>query len=149
MNLLVLMGRTTAPIELKQTSAGKTVATFSLAVKRPFTKDTTDFHTVVVWDKLAETMSNYVNKGSLICIRGYIQNRSWEDNNGNKRYATEVVAQEFEFCEAKRDSEGNNASQNQNATEGDLGVSQFIPDAYRSQGVQRFEDVNTDEGLPF
>lgn len=149
MNNVTLLGRTTSAIELKQTSTGKTVATFSLAVKRHFTKDTTDFHTVVVWDKLAETMSNYVNKGSLICIRGYIQNRSWEDSNGNKRYATEVVAQEFEFCEAKRDSEGNNASQNQNATEGDLGVSQFIPDAYRSQGTPRFEDINTDEGLPF
>lgn len=149
MNNIVLLGRATSEIELKQTQAGKSVVSFSLAVKRPFSKDTTDFFTICAWDKQAEILSKYVNKGDQICIRGHLTTRSWEDNNGNKRYATEVVAQEFEFCEAKRDSEGNNASQNQNATEGDLGVSQFISDAYRSQGTPRFEDINTDEGLPF
>lgn len=149
MNTIVLLGRATSEIELKQTQAGKSVVSFSLAVKRPFTKDTTDFFTIVAWDKQAEILSKYVNKGNQICIRGHLTTRSWEDNNGNKRYATEVIANEVSFCEAKRDSEGNNASQNQNATEGDLGVLQFIPEAYRPQGTPRFEDVNLDDNLPF
>lgn len=149
MNSIILLGRATSAIELKQTQAGKTVVSFSLAVKRPFSKDTTDFFTICAWDKQAELLSKYVGKGDQICIRGYLMTRSWEDGNGDKRYATEVVASEVSFCEAKRDSEGNNASQNQNATEGDLGVSQFIPEAYRSQGTPRFEDVNPDDNLPF
>lgn len=145
MNNVTLLGRTTSAIELKQTSTGKTVATFSLAVKRPFTKDTTDFHTVVVWDKLAETMSNYVSKGSLICIRGYIQNRSWEDNNGQKRYATEVVASEVSFCEAKRDSESNNTSQ---STNGSVGHSAPSYNPYLNNS-NNFEAVELDGHLPF
>jgi single-strand DNA-binding protein len=134
MNLLVLIGRTTAPIELKQTPAGKMVATFSLAVKRPFAKETTDFFTICAWDKLAETMSRYINKGSQICIRGYLQTRSWQDQNGQKRYATEVVAQDFEFCETKRESEGNNTTPKQNSSP------TYVPDAYKPTG---------DEHLPF
>ena len=126
MNTITLLGRTTAAIELKQTQAGKSVATFSLAVKRPFTKDTTDFFNITVWDKQAEVMSQYVNKGDQICIRGYLQTRSWEDNNGNKRSAVDVVAQEFDFCSAK-------SSDNQT----------YVPDVYK------MEDIKTDEDLPF
>ena len=141
MNTITLLGRATSAIELKQTQAGKSVASFSLAVKRPFTKDITDFFTVCAWDKQAELLSKYVDKGDMICIRGHLATRSWEDSNGNKRYATEVVAQEVTFCEAKRDSEGNNASHNQNATEGKIGASTFVPDAYRSTAG--------DDNLPF
>ena len=94
MNSIILLGRTTSSIELKQTQAGKSVASFSLAVKRPFTKDTTDFHTIVAWDKQAELISKYVNKGDQVCIRGYLTTRTWTDNQGNKRYATDVVADE-------------------------------------------------------
>lgn len=126
MNTITLLGRTTAAIELKQTQAGKSVATFSLAVKRPFTKDTTDFFNITVWDKQAEVMSQYVNKGDQICIRGYLQTRSWEDNNGNKRSAVDVVAQEFDFC-------GTKSSDNQT----------YVPDVYK------MEDIKTDEDLPF
>ena len=126
MNTITLLGRTTAAIELKQTQAGKSVATFSLAVKRPFTKDTTDFFNITVWDKQAEIMSQYVNKGDQICIRGYLQTRSWEDNNGNKRSAVDVVAQEFDFCSTK-------SSDNQ----------AYVPDVYK------MEEIKTDEDLPF
>lgn len=108
MNSIVLLGRTTSAIELKQTQAGKSVVSFSLAVKRPFTKDTTDFFTVVAWDNQAELLSKYVGKGNQICIRGHLTTRSWTDNNGNKRTATEVLANEVTFCESKKDSESNN-----------------------------------------
>lgn len=143
MNTIVLLGRTTSAIELKQTQAGKSVATFSLAVKRPFTKDVTDFFNVTVWDKLAETMSKYVGKGQQICIQGYLQNRSWQDNNGNKCSATEVVASEVNFCEAKNNSEANSSPNAQNGSQGKFG---YVPQAYTQPN---FEDVKSDDDLPF
>ena len=133
MNSIILLGRTTSSIELKQTQAGKSVASFSLAVKRPFTKDTTDFHTVVCWDKQAELISKYVNKGDQICIRGYLTTRTWTDNQGNNRYATEVVADEVSFV-------GNNST--------NTDAKPYVPTAYTSNN-QNFEEITTDGSLPF
>ena len=146
MNSIVLLGRTTAPIELKQTPTGKSVVRFSLAVRRPFAKDTTDFFTICAWDKQAETLSRYVGKGDQICIRGYLQTRSWEDANGSKRYATDVVAQDFDFCEAKNNSEGNSYSNNSNVSQGKNTAPTYLPDAYTAP---RFEEVEDDGNLPF
>ena len=147
MNSIVLLGRTTAPIELKQTQAGKSVVSFSLAVKRPFTNDTTDFFTVVAWDKQAELLSKYVSKGSQICIRGYLTTRSWKDQNGNTRYATEVIASEATFCEAKKDGETNSLPQSTNGSQSRNSASQgYMPDAYKQQN---FENVAHDDDLPF
>ena len=146
MNSIVLLGRTTAPIELKQTQGGKSVVNFSLAVKRPFVKDTTDFFTIVAWDKQAEVLSRYVGKGDLICIRGYIQTRSWEQD-GQKRYATEAVAQEFDFCEAKKNSEGNNSPQQQNAVQSEFGAS-TQGYGYNPYTAPEMEAVKDDD-LPF
>ena len=146
MNSIILLGRTTSAIELKQTQAGKSVATFSLAVKRPFTKDTTDFFNVTVWDKQAELLSKYVGKGDQICIRGYLQNRTWEDQQGNKRYATDVVAQEITFCESKKDSEGTSSPHNQNGSQSEFKTAPYVPQAYTQPN---FEAVDTDDSLPF
>lgn len=144
MNSIILLGRTTNSIELKQTQAGKSVATFSLAVKRPFTKDTTDFHTVVCWDKLAELISKYVNKGDQVCIRGYLTTRTWTDNQGNKRYATEVVADEVSFV-------GNSSSNTEAEKQPSLPDPRtlggnYVPDAYKTPS---FEEIRVEEGLPF
>lgn len=147
MNNLVLLGRATNSIELKQTQAGKAVVSFSLAVKRPFTKDTTDFYTIVAWDKQAELLSKYVNKGDQICIRGHLTTRSWEDSQGNKRYATEVVAQEVTFCETKKNSEGNNTSPAQNGSQSvNSGAYGYNPYA---NNTPNFEQVEMDDSLPF
>lgn len=147
MNTIILLGRTTAPIELKTTQAGKIVASFSLAVKRPYVKDTTDFFTLCAWDKLAETLSKYVAKGTLICIRGYLQTRSWEDAEGHKHYATEIVAQDFSFCEPKASSEGNSLPQSTNGSQGKNSGSQaYIPEAYKQP---KYEDAAMDADLPF
>lgn len=145
MNTIVLLGRTTSDIELKQTQAGKSVATFSLAVKRPFTKDVTDFFNITVWDKQAELVSKYVGKGDQICIRGYLQNRTWEDSNGNKRYATDVIAQEITFCESKKDSESNSHYENQNGSQSKFGASPYVPQAYTQPS---FDNIKDDD-LPF
>ena len=110
MNSVKFLGRTTSDIELKRTESGKSVATFSLAVKRPFTKDTTDFFNIVAWEKTAETLSNYVNKGTMIVIEGYITNRQYK-KDGHKRYATEIVVERFHFCCGKNDGQSGNSSQ--------------------------------------
>jgi single-strand DNA-binding protein len=135
MNSIILLGRTTSTIELKQTQAGKSVVSFSLAVKRPFTKDTTDFHTVCAWDKQAELLSRYVKKGDQICIRGYLTTRTWNDNQGQKRYATEVVADEVSFVGNK-----------ENSTEAN--PQPYTPSAYTGNS-QNFEEIPQDESLPF
>ena len=145
MNSIILLGRATTSIELKQTQAGKSVVSFSLAVKRPFTKDTTDFHTVVCWDKQAELISKYVNKGDQVCIRGYLTTRTWTDNNGQKRYATEVVADEVSFV--------NSANQNEQKPATPPNPANFqsgnMPSAYSGVANPQFEEIPDDGQLPF
>lgn len=102
MNLALFTGRTTSDIELKATPSGKSVATFSLAVKRPYTKDTTDFIDMVAWNKTAETLAKYVKKGHAIAIsKSHLETRTWKDQEGKNRKVTEVVVEEFEFLEKK------------------------------------------------
>ena len=110
-NCAILTGRLVADPELRYIpSTGKAVATFSMAVDRPFTsKDgqkQTDFFNIVVWGKTAENCSNFIGKGRLVAIRGMIQNRSYEDNNGAKKYITEIVADEVQFLDKKKEDSG-------------------------------------------
>lgn len=137
MNSVQLLGRTTAPIELKMTPQGKSVAQFSLAVKRPFTKDVTDFLNIVVWDKQAEIASKYVTKGSMIAVEGYITNRSWDTPDGKKAYKTEIVAEKIHFT-GKSDSANINVSVPDEAPA--TNNSSINPDW--------FQDIN-EEKLPF
>lgn len=129
MNTIALLGRTTAALELKQTQEGKSVVNFSLAVKRPYSKET-DFITVVAWGKQAELLGKYVGKGDQICIRGYLTIRKWKDKQGNDRYSSEVIAEEISFV-ASKDTPAEKA---------------YTPDAYKGG---KFEDVQTDASLPF
>ena len=110
-NCAILIGRLVADPELRYIpSTGKAVATFSMAVDRPFTsKDgqkQTDFFNIVVWGKTAENCSNFIGKGRLVAIKGMIQNRSYEDNNGAKKYITEIVADEVQFLDKKKEDSG-------------------------------------------
>ena len=147
-NKVILMGRLTADPELKQSQSGLSVTSFSLAVDR---KGKTgedkqcDFITVVAWRQTAEFICKYFGKGSAILICGELQTRSWEQN-GQKRYATEVVAQDFSFCDTKKNSEGNIPPQNQNAPQGEFGAATYNPYTSDSSG---FEAVKGDEHLPF
>lgn len=110
MNKVILLGRLTKDVELRYTQASNTaVASFSLAVNRRFVKEgeeqQADFFNIVAWGKLAETASNYLRKGSQVLITGKLQNRSWENEQGQKHYITEVVAEEFDFIEIKKNKE--------------------------------------------
>lgn len=101
MNKAILIGNLTKDPELKATSGGKSVATFSLAVRRPFKTDETDYLNIVVWGTQAENCSKYLKKGSRAAVCGSVQTRSYDDKNGNKRYLTEIIAEGVEFLTSK------------------------------------------------
>lgn len=106
-NLVVLTGRLTADPELKTTANGISVTTFSIAVDRRYRSGEerqTDFINIVAWRQSAEFITKYFQKGSLIGIEGSIQTRRYQDKNGNNRTAFEVVANNVQFVESKRDS---------------------------------------------
>ena len=116
LNKVVLAGRITADPELKQTASGISVLTFTLAVNRSYVSKSSeqgerqaDFISVVAWRQTAEFISKYFKKGSAICVTGSIQTRNWQDQQGNRRYATEVVADEAMFVESRNEG-GSGAS---------------------------------------
>ena len=110
MNTVIMIGRLTKDPELRYIpNSGKAVANFDIAVDRPFSKEKeTDFFKVQVWGKMAENCANYLAKGSQAGIRGRIQNRSYEVN-GQKRYATEIIAEEVQFLGTKGEKKEDNA----------------------------------------
>ena len=112
-NLVVLTGRLTADPELKTTPNGISVTTFSIAVDRRYRSGEerqTDFINIVAWRQSAEFITKYFKKGSMIGIEGSIQTRRYQDKNGNNRTAFEVVANNVQFVESKRDGGSDNAA---------------------------------------
>lgn len=112
MNKVFLIGRLTRDPELRYTGNNTAVATFSIAVNRTFQNQQgereADFINIVVWRKQAENVKNYLTQGSQVAIDGRIQTRSYDDNNGQKRYVTEVVADNVEFLGSKSSSNSSN-----------------------------------------
>lgn len=106
MNSINIIGRMTRDPELRRTQNGTACCSFTLAVKRPKAKDTTDFHNFVVWQQGAEYLSQYGHKGDLVGVSGYLTTRSWEDQNGNKRTSVEVTCDSVELLTSKKESEG-------------------------------------------
>ncbi len=156
LNKVILGGRLTADPELKQTNSGIPVCSFTVAVNRRFAKQneggaqqqTADFITCTAWRQQAEFLSRYFRKGSSICILGSIQTRSWDDQNGQKRYATEVVADEINFV----DSKGENGSGSYSAPASlPQTPNQYNAPAYSSQAnaAPKFEEISNDDDLPF
>lgn len=144
-NKVILGGRLTADPELRQNPSGIAVTSFSIAVNRRFSKNAeqqADFFNVVAWRQNAEFISRYFRKGSSICIVGTIQNRSWTDQQGQKRYATDIVVDEAHFVDSKGDGPAANAGGY--PSEGYQAPS-FASDA----GAPKFEDMSGDDDLPF
>ena len=109
MNKVILMGRLTRDPETRYTQTNNTlVSSFSLAVNRRFVRQgeerQADFINIVAWSKLGEFCQKYYHKGQQVGIIGRIQTRTWDDDQGVKHYATEVVAEEAYFAEGKKDS---------------------------------------------
>ena len=110
MNAVQIVGRLTKEVELRRTQSGKAVATYSLAVKRPRSKDDTDFINCVTWEKAAEYLSQYGHKGDVVAVSGSMQSRKWEDKNGNKRTEWEVVTDSVELLSGKKNAEEGNGA---------------------------------------
>lgn len=136
MNSCNFTGRLTADLELKTSTNGISVTSFTLAVKRPMVKDTTDFINFAAWRSTAEYLSKYAKKGDLIAVTGVLTSRNYEDKNGNKRTAFEVVCNNAEVIQTK--------SSNQN--DGQPNSTTYVPSAY-TQPVM--EEITEDEDLPF
>lgn len=109
MNKIVITGRTTADCELKQTTSGTSVTSFSVAVKRTFKNANgeyeSDFFECVAYNKTAETISRYVKKGDLIGIEGRLQKRSYTNRDDRKVYVTEIIVENIEFLQSKKQDE--------------------------------------------
>ena len=107
LNKIILIGRLTKNPEAKSTASGNSVTTFTLAVERSFTNQAgekeADFIPIVTWRKLAETCARFLSKGRLVAVSGRLQVRTYDDSNGQKRYISEVVADEVQFLERKQD----------------------------------------------
>ncbi|MCP4914452.1 MAG: single-stranded DNA-binding protein [Oligoflexia bacterium] len=115
-NKVILIGRLGGDPELKYTPGGTAVANFSLATSETWTdkqgqkQEKTEWHRVVVWGKLAELCNQYLAKGRQAYLEGSLQTRSWEDNDGKKKYTTEIVAKTIQFLGGNSQSSGSNDS---------------------------------------
>jgi len=137
MNRVILIGRLAKDPELRFTASGKAVATFSIAVNRPFSKEKeADFFNVVVWGKSAENCANYLAKGRLVGLEGRLQSRSYETQSGDKRYITEIVADQVEFLEW-----GNKEGQSPAKRNDDFGSVDI--------DINEFQAMDDDEDIPF
>ena len=148
-NSTVLVGRLTSDPELKYTTSNIAVATFSLAVNRTF-KDAngereTDFINCVIWRQQAENLANWAKKGALIGITGRIQTRSYENQQGQRVYVTEVVAENFQMLESRAVREGRSASQGN--TSGAFGNGNGYAGPYGQQAPQRQASQQQNQGF--
>ena len=150
LNKVILAGRITADPELKQTPSGVSLVTFSLAVNRRFAsrdgqnqQPEADFFRITAWRNTAEFIAKYFRKGSAICICGSIQNRTWTDQNGQRRYMTDIIAEDANFVESRN---------SQDSQSGYGAPDAYSTPAYSSpaqNNAPKFEEIKTDDDLPF
>ena len=160
MNKVILIGRLTKDPDLRYTQSGMAVCQFTLAVNKNLSKDkkeeleaqnkpTADFPRIIVWGKMGENASRYLKKGSQCAIEGAIQTGSYEDNNGNRAFTTDIVAQHVEFLtrltqnDTDYNSDTNTREGYQNQSRSNCGINNdnFFDDD--------FEDVQDDNRIPF
>jgi len=151
MNVAILIGRLTKDPELRYIpSTGKAVATFSIAVDRPFSgkdgKKQADFFNIVVWGKIAENCANYLAKGRLAGIKGQIQNRSYDTQAGEKRYVTEIVADTVQFLEK---ATGANPGSYQPDKNNSAAAAFDVPEGFTPKGLddEGYRALEGDDGL--
>ncbi len=137
LNKVIIGGRLSTDPELKQTQSGISVCSFSVAVNRrtkPGEEQKADFFNVNAWRQTADFVARYFKKGSSICIVGTLQNSSWTDNQGQKHYRTEIVADEVMFVDSRSES--------------GQAIPSPIPTATNAP-MPNFEEIKTDDDLPF
>lgn len=151
LNCAVLMGRLVADPELRTTTSGISVTSFRIAVDRSFVRQgeerQADFIDIVAWRQTAEFVSRYFRKGSMIAVQGSIQTRNYEDKQGNKRTAVEVVADNVSFCGSKAESGTQGGSR---PYENAAPVAAAPAASFASGSMGDFESIeDDDDSLPF
>ena len=161
LNVCTLTGRLVKEVDLRYTSNGKAVGSFTLAVDRQFKnahgEKETDFINAVIWGKSAEALANFTRKGNLIGITGRLQVRTYENNEGRKVWVTEVVAENFTFLESKNSQNNSNTggsnysqvdsqSNNQSRSQGNFKSHKQEEDPFLTHGQTISVD---DDSLPF
>lgn len=144
LNCVVLMGRLVRDPELRTTQTGISVLSFTIAVDRPYAKQgeerQTDFIDIVAWRQTAEFINRFFHKGSLIAVQGALQTRNYENKNGIKRKAFEVVVDKVSFCGPKSESAAANRIEEMTANEPEPAFSNAEPDDF---------ETLADDDLPF
>ncbi len=156
LNVAAIMGRLTADPELRTTGSGISVCSFTLAVDRSFVRQgeerQADFINVVAWRSTAEFICKYFTKGQMMAVTGSIQTRNYEDRQGNRRTAVEIVASDVSFTGSRRESGGgsseNTGSSYHSAPASRPAISEPAP-AYSSGSNEDFEEILGDDDLPF
>ena len=129
MNKVILIGRTVADPELRYTAgSGTAVCKFTLAITRQFKKDETDFIRCVAFNKAAENITQYITKGRQLAVTGSIRTGSYDDQDGTKRYTTDVMVESFEFIGNNKDNgSSNDSNSNWNPPVDDGGFGDMTP----------------------
>ncbi len=153
LNIAAIMGRLTADPELKSTQSGVSVVSFTLAVDRSYakagTERQTDFINVVAWRSTAEFICRYFTKGQMMAVSGSIQTRNYEDKQGNKRTAFEIVASDVSFTGSKRESGGSGSYEDSAPAVSKPAAFSDPAPAYSSGSNEDFEEILGDDDLPF
>ena len=153
LNHIVVMGRLVRDPDMRNTNSGTAVANFTLAVDRGFApKDggekETDFIDVVAWRSTAEFVDKYFSKGRMAVVSGRLQTRNWTDDAGNKRKSVEIVAEHVYFGDSKKDQ--SSGSQGGEYTPSNVTpIAQAQTGGFSTAAAQDFEEITTDEELPF
>ena len=153
LNSAIIMGRLTADPELRTTSSNISFVRFTVAVDRAYQKQgterQTDFINVVAWRQQAEFVAKYFTKGRMINVVGSLQTRSWDDQNGQKRYVTEVIADEINFCGDSRQDNGSQGAA-YSAPQPNFAAAAPAPQYNNSpSNTDGFEPIDVDDDLPF
>lgn len=157
LNKVVLAGHLTATPELRQTPSGVSVTSFSIAINRRFSKNAegaqnqnanVDFINLVAWRNQADFITRYFKKGSAICVTGSLQSRSWTDQQGAKRYSTEVIVDDAYFVDSNGQGGGMGFNANQDSPV-EQSAPQFSSMPGNSGTEASFEDVSSEDDLPF
>lgn len=153
LNVAVLMGRLVADPELRHTPNGVSVTSFTIAVDRSYVKSgterQTDFIDIVAWRNTAEFVCKYFRKGQLAAVQGSIQTRTYTDKEGNKRKAFEIVADNVHFAEPKRDGASTGGYQPARSENTAAAQSEQPAPAYTNGDTGDFEEIPSDDDLPF
>ncbi len=155
-NRVILIGRLTRDVDLRQIQSGTSIASFSIANNRSYVtgsgekREEVSFFNCILWGKQGEAFAKYVKKGHRVAVEGRLQQRSWQDKDGNNRSTVEIVADSFQFLETRQDGNrqessgyGSSFLQQQNAPAPYDGPA---PDYGRSENVS---DAFNDDDIPF